>query len=40
LDQLERIPHQGQVITIEQYRIQVLQATTKKIIKVKIHKIT
>jgi CBS domain containing-hemolysin-like protein len=40
LDHLERIPHQGQVITIEPYRIQVLQATSKKIIKVKIHKIT
>jgi putative hemolysin len=39
LDKLERIPHQGQVITIEPYRIQVLQATSKKIIKVKIHKI-
>ncbi|MDD4276332.1 MAG: hemolysin family protein [Candidatus Cloacimonetes bacterium] len=38
LDHLERIPHQGQVITIEPYRIQVLQATDKKIIKVKIHK--
>lgn len=39
LDHLERIPHQGQVITIGQYRIQVLQATSKKIIKIKIHKI-
>ncbi|GAB1467763.1 hemolysin family protein [Candidatus Cloacimonadota bacterium] len=40
LDHLERIPHQGQVVTIGAYRIQVLQVTTKKIIKVKIHKIT
>ncbi len=40
LDHLERIPHQGQVITIEPYRIQVLQATSKKIVKVKIHKIS
>ncbi|MDY0152202.1 MAG: hemolysin family protein [Candidatus Cloacimonas sp.] len=39
LDRLERIPHQGQVITLEPYRIQVLQATSKKIVKVKIHKI-
>jgi len=39
LDHLERIPHQGQVITINPYRIQVLQATPKKIIKVKIHKL-
>lgn len=39
LDRLERIPHQGQVITLEPFRIQVLQATSKKIIKVKIHKI-
>lgn len=38
LDHLERIPHQGQFITIDPYRIQVLQATDKKIIKVKIHK--
>jgi putative hemolysin len=40
LDHLARIPHQGQVITIEPYRIQVLQATSKKIVKVKIHKIS
>lgn len=40
LDKLERIPHQGQFITIDPYRIQVLQATDKKIVKVKIHKIT
>ena len=40
LDHLERIPHQGQVITIEPYRIQVLQATSKKIVKVKIHKLS
>jgi CBS domain containing-hemolysin-like protein len=39
LDNLARIPHQGQVITINPYRIQVLQATPKKIIKVKIHKL-
>lgn len=39
LDRLERIPHQGQIIFIPPYRIQVLQATDKKIIKVKIHKI-
>ena len=39
LDRLERIPHQGQVITIDTYRIQVLQATSKKIVKVKIHKL-
>ncbi|MDD2683539.1 MAG: hemolysin family protein, partial [Candidatus Cloacimonetes bacterium] len=38
LDKLERIPHQGQFINIEPYRIQVLQATDKKIVKVKIHK--
>ncbi|HNQ43188.1 MAG TPA: hemolysin family protein, partial [Candidatus Cloacimonadota bacterium] len=38
LDHLELIPHQGQFITIEPYRIQVLQATDKKIVKVKIHK--
>ncbi len=40
LDHLARIPHQGQVITIEPYRIQVLQATSKKIVKVKLHKIS
>ncbi|MDI3504271.1 MAG: magnesium and cobalt exporter, family [Candidatus Cloacimonadota bacterium] len=38
LDYLEKIPHQGQLITIHPYRIQVLQATDKKIVKVKIHK--
>ncbi len=38
LDQLERIPVQGQFLTIAAYRIQILQATDKKIIKVKIHK--
>jgi len=38
LDHLERIPHQGQFVTIEPYRIQVLQATDKKIVKVKIHR--
>ncbi len=40
LDILARIPHQGQFITIGDYRIQVLQATERKIIKVKIHKTT
>ncbi len=39
LDKLERIPHQGQVITLAPYRLQVLQATSKKIVKVKIHKL-
>lgn len=39
LDKLERIPHQGQVITLPPYRLQVLQATSKKIVKVKIHKL-
>lgn len=38
LDQLEQIPHQGQIVTVEPYRLQVLQATDKKIIKIKIHK--
>ncbi len=38
LDKLERIPHQGQIIQIKPYRLQILQATNKKIIKVKIHK--
>lgn len=38
LDRLERIPHQGQIIQIKPYRLQILQATDKKIIKVKIHK--
>jgi len=40
LDHLERIPHQGQVITIAPYRLQVLQATSKKIVKVKIHRLS
>lgn len=39
LDKLERIPHQGQVVNIAEYRIQVLQASPKKIVKVKIHKL-
>ena len=38
LDRLEQIPHQGQILNIEPYRLQVLQASDKKIIKVKIHK--
>lgn len=38
IDRLERIPHQGQFVSVPPYRIQVLQATNKKIIKVKIHK--
>lgn len=38
LDALEKIPHQGQFINVDPYRIQVLQATDKKIVKVKIHK--
>ena len=38
LDRLEKIPHQGQVISVPPYNIQVLQATSKQIIKVKIHK--
>lgn len=38
LDRLAHIPHQGQFIDVEPYRIQVIQATQKKIIKVKIHK--
>ena len=38
LDKLARIPHQGQFINVGSYRIQVLQATERKIIKVKIHK--
>ncbi|HOY84593.1 MAG: hemolysin family protein [Candidatus Cloacimonetes bacterium] len=38
LDKLARIPHQGQIVIVGDYRIQVLQATDKKIIKVKIHK--
>ncbi len=40
LDKLARIPHQGQFVHIENYRLQVLQTTEKKIIKVKIHKIS
>lgn len=39
LDRLEKIPHQGQVVNVPPYTIQVLQATSKQIIKVKIHKI-
>ncbi|HAN40933.1 MAG TPA: hypothetical protein DCQ12_03310, partial [Candidatus Cloacimonas sp.] len=35
----ERIPQQGQFIEMQPYRLQVLQATNKRIIKVKIHKI-
>ncbi len=38
LDRLERIPHQGQIIQIKPFRLQILQVTDKKIIKVKIHK--
>ncbi len=38
LDKLARIPHQGQIVNVDPYRIQILQATDKKIIKVKIHK--
>ncbi|MCB5247376.1 MAG: hemolysin family protein [Candidatus Cloacimonetes bacterium] len=38
LDRLARIPHQGQIVSVGEYRVQVLQATDKKIIKVKIHK--
>ncbi|MDD2332722.1 MAG: hemolysin family protein, partial [Candidatus Cloacimonetes bacterium] len=38
IEHLERIPKPGQLIYIGNYRIQVLQATEKKIIKVKIHK--
>ncbi|MBM4402821.1 MAG: HlyC/CorC family transporter [Candidatus Cloacimonetes bacterium] len=37
LDTLERIPHQGQYLTLGKLRLQILQATDKKIIKVKIH---
>ncbi|MBP7334181.1 MAG: HlyC/CorC family transporter [Candidatus Cloacimonas sp.] len=40
LDRLEKIPHQGQVISIPPYNIQVLQTTSRQIIKVKIHKTT
>ena len=39
LDRLEKIPHQGQVVNVPPYTIQVLQATSKQIVKVKIHKI-
>ncbi len=38
LDKLARIPHQGQIVNVEDFRVQVLQATDKKIIKLKIHK--
>lgn len=38
LDKLERIPHQGQIIKLENLSLQVLQSTDKKIVKVKIHK--
>jgi CBS domain containing-hemolysin-like protein len=37
LDKLERIPNQGQILHFGHYRLQVLQATDKRIIKVKIH---
>lgn len=37
LDKLERIPHQGQIIHLDNHSLQVLQSTDKKIIKVKIH---
>jgi len=37
LDKLERIPHHGQIVHLDDYRIQILQSTDKKIIKVKIH---
>jgi len=37
LDHLQRIPQQGQLITIKPYRLQIIQATDKKILKVKIH---
>ncbi|HNW24090.1 MAG TPA: hemolysin family protein [Candidatus Cloacimonas sp.] len=40
LDRLEKIPHQGQVISVPPYNIQVLQTTSRQIIKVKIHKTT
>lgn len=40
LDTLEQIPYQGQIVNYDGYRLQVLQATDKKIIKVKIHKKT
>jgi putative hemolysin len=39
LDRLAKIPHQGQIINIEGYRIQVLQVTDRKLLKVKIHRI-
>lgn len=38
LDKLERIPNPGQYLHVGAYRLQILQATDKKIIKVKIHK--
>ncbi|MDZ4121802.1 MAG: hemolysin family protein [Candidatus Cloacimonadaceae bacterium] len=37
LDKLERIPLQGQIINIAPYRLQILQASERKILKVKIH---
>lgn len=37
LDTLERIPHQGQILQLDKYSLQVLQTTDKKILKVKIH---
>jgi putative hemolysin len=37
LDTLERIPHQGQILLVDNYSLQVLQSTPKKILKVKIH---
>ncbi|HOD17898.1 MAG TPA: hemolysin family protein [Candidatus Cloacimonadota bacterium] len=37
LDKLERIPHQGQIISCGKYSLQVLQTTSRKIVKVKIH---
>ncbi|MBM4399396.1 MAG: HlyC/CorC family transporter [Candidatus Cloacimonetes bacterium] len=37
LDALESIPVQGQILHCGKYRLQVLQATDKKIIRVKIH---
>ncbi|HNX37471.1 MAG TPA: hemolysin family protein [Candidatus Cloacimonadota bacterium] len=40
LDKLEQIPNQGQIVSFDPYRLQVLEATDKKIIKVKIHRKT
>jgi putative hemolysin len=37
LDKLERIPHQGQILHLGHYSLQVLQATDKKILRIKIH---